>query len=611
MKQLIIVALIGMFITSAFGTAAYRAPSQPSQLDISLCFSNLQLNQYDTGTTLTLDGTNTYNRQPNEPVLPCYRNTYIFPVGTVIQRVTVQVTQPIQRIPISQPLLIAPEALPPDYTSSNWNAQSSNDQPTTIFPSSWYDYSISRGLDKGTAVTLLTIQYYPIRYYDHTLFYTPEVTIHVTYKQPAIPLTTAAFHGLLIISPAEFSDLLQPFVAHKIALRLPTRLVTLEEIYDGTYFPTEGRDEAEQVKYFIKNALDDWGITYVLLVGGRKPGLTESWYTPVRYVHVVWDEEQQFVSDLYFADIYDGAGNFSSWDTDDNNVFSDWPSMGPLRDELDLYPDVYLGRWPCRNKAELKIIIAKTMRYETMQTTKKVVVVGGDNFEDPGIEGEIVGNKTLTLLPDLEPAKVYATEMAVNSDNMKEALGDGALFMHFHGHGSPIKWGTHSPENFDEWEDGLYIADIPWFFNKEYPIAVFGGCHTAMFNVSMINRPWIYTWRPTPEGLSWWFARKIGGGSIASLGYTCFPVASPGEYGDLDGDGVNEPDCVESGYGYMQLQFFAGYGIENLSHLGECWGYAQQKYLDTYKLPYTIWHLHTSQGFVLLGDPSLCIGGYS
>ena len=388
-------------------------------------------------------------------------------------------------------------------------------------------------------------------------------------------------------------------------------MITLESIYDGTYFPVSGRDEAEKVKYFIKNSLDNWNISYVLLVGGRKPGILETWYTPVRYVNVFWADENRYMSDLYFADIYDSNYNFSTWDTDNNNIFSEWPSNGFLQDDLDLYPELYIGRWPCRNIFELKIIVEKSIQYENTYTDNKIVLVGGDNFEDPGIEGEIVCDKSIDFLPGFEYEKVYSSEMSVNPENIMDGLGEGALFLHMHGHGNPIKWGTHPPENFEEWEEGLYITDVPWFSNTKYPITLIGGCHTAMFNVSNFNRPWTYTWRIIPEGLGWWFARKINGGGIATIGYTCFPVAAPGEYGDLDGDGNNEPDCVESGYGYIQLQYLKGYGIEGLETLGECWSYAINQYLNAYKIPSMRWHLHTSEGFVLLGDPSLKIGGYS
>ena len=130
-----------------------------------------------------------------------------------------------------------------------------------------------------------------------------------------------------------------------------------------------------------------------------------------------------------------------------------------------------------------------------------------------------------------------------------------------------------------------------------------------MFNVSLTIHAWTGG-LPAPEGISWWFARKYNGGGIASLGYTAFPVATPGDEGDLDGDGVNELDEIESGYGFMQLEFFRAYGVLGQQYLGECWGSAVSSYTDHYKIPYERWHIHTIQSFVLLGDPSLRIGGY-
>ncbi|KAA0001814.1 MAG: hypothetical protein FE048_04840, partial [Thermoplasmata archaeon] len=392
---------------------------------------------------------------------------------------------------------------------------------------------------------------------------------------------------------------------------IKTKLVTLNEIYGSVYFPSQGRDDAEKIKYFIKDAIETWGIKYVLLVGGRKPGVEEDWLVPVRYVHVTWPEtgyvETRYISDLYFADIYDANYSFSSWDTDGNGIFAEWRKMSKLKDEMDLYPDVYIGRWACRNRAEVKIMVEKTINYENGKASKKIVLVGGDTFEPEGIEGEIVCDKTASYLSGFEAERVYASQMDVNPRNIRNALGNGAAFIHLHGHGSPIRWNTCKPGVFDKRERGLWIVDLPLFFNEEYPIAVIGGCHTAMFNISLT----VFSWAPpAPEGLSWWFARKYDGGAIASLGYTAFPVGTPGESGDLDGDGINEPDCVESGYGYMQLGLFYAYGMEGLYHLGECWGYAVARYIEHFKIPYARWHLHTIQSFVLLGDPSLKIGGY-
>jgi hypothetical protein len=71
-------------------------------------------------------------------------------------------------------------------------------------------------------------------------------------------------YDMVIIAPNGFSDELQPLIDHKNAINLSTTIKTIEDIY--LEYP--GRDKSEQIKYFIKDALDQWNITFVLLVGG-------------------------------------------------------------------------------------------------------------------------------------------------------------------------------------------------------------------------------------------------------------------------------------------------------------------------------------------------------
>ena len=183
-----------------------------------------------------------------------------------------------------------------------------------------------------------------------------------------IVMTNESF-DLLIITPSQFSQALEQLVIHKDAHGIKTKLVELEDIYIGEYFMVSGRDNAEKIKYFIKDALETWGIEFVLLIGGRKPSITaEEWLLPVRYSHIednVATLENVFISDLYFADIYNETGAFSSWDTNDNGVFSEWLANKPAADIMDLRPDVYLGRLPCRNTFEVKIMVEKIISYES------------------------------------------------------------------------------------------------------------------------------------------------------------------------------------------------------------------------------------------------------
>ncbi|MBC7081388.1 MAG: hypothetical protein H5T44_04005 [Thermoplasmatales archaeon] len=531
------------------------------------------------------------------PIMPVYRKTFLFPPGTKIYLYG-------KALAIKE--MIADVSFSDNFSPPGKIVKRAEYEKNIRFPEKWFEYEILGGIIDEKRYTILILNIYPAIYDNGKIFYSQDFDLKIDYILPE--KTFASAYDFLIISPDAWLDELSVFKEHKESKGIKTIVVGLSEVYAHSS-AVQGRDDAEKVKYFIKNAIEEWGIKYVMLVGGRKYSLGEEWLTPVRYANIYWADENEYVSDLYFADIYDGNYSFSSWDTDGNGVYAEWKKNGFLKDQMDLYPDLYVGRLPCRSKFELKILIDKIISYENNGVSKKAVLVAGDNFETPGYEGEIVTDKTASYLSSYEIKKVYASMTDVNPENIKNALGNGATFIHFHGHGSPISWSTHKPENFDKWEKGLDVLDLPFFKNKEYPIVVIGGCHTSMFNISMTDFPWTGGF-PSPADLTSWFIKKINGGAIAGMGYTCFPVATPGEEGDLDGDGVNEDDSVESGYGYMELNVFKAYS-EGKSLLGQTWGYAVSKYVEKFKLPYQPWHLHTIHGFVLLGDPTLKIGGYT
>ena len=138
-------------------------------------------------------------------------------------------------------------------------------------------------------------------------------------------------------------------------------LKTTEDIY----LEYDGRDKPEQIKYFIKDAVESFSISYVLLIGGRV-GQQDDWYVPVRY-HNFYDNPEHplsvdklhdpgVVTDLYYADIYKEGGEFENWDSNGDGILAKY-SMTPGKDTLDLNPDVYVGRLPCRNTMQVKKIV--------------------------------------------------------------------------------------------------------------------------------------------------------------------------------------------------------------------------------------------------------------
>jgi hypothetical protein len=421
-------------------------------------------------------------------------------------------------------------------------------------------------------------------------------------------------YDLLIIAPAVFSNELQPLIDHKTDHGINSILITCEEIYDDS----EGRDKPEQIKYFIKDAYESWNISYVLLVGGRKSSIREeAWLLPVRYSHIednVATPEDRYMSDLYFADIYDAEGNFSSWDTNENGVFSEWLANQSADDIIDLYPDVSVGRLPCRNKFEVRLMIQKIIRYEQDGCAdcwfKRMVVVGGDTYTfNDYYEGEVANQQALDWMTDFTPVKLWTSDGSFqNWRDVVTTINQGCGFLYFAGHGSPAAWGTHPPYDNTTWIFGLKLRHMPLLRNREkLPICVVGGCHNSMFNISIFHSSWTYG-LPVPECWSWWLTRNIGGGAIATLGCTGLG------YGKED---KQEPGA-EGGGDWLNGLFFKACGEHQIDILGNAWGDAITSYLDEFPIDWsqhafndTALDAKTVQEWVLLGDPSLKIGGYS
>jgi len=429
-------------------------------------------------------------------------------------------------------------------------------------------------------------------------------------------------YQLLIISPSDFIDELQPLVCHKNTVGMSTHLVSLCDVYDQMYW--QGRDKAEKIKYYIKSAVEEWGVEYVLLVGGMK-GQFLSWYMPVRYAQIGCDWEDRVLSDMYFADIYDSEGNFSSWDSDGDGIFGEWYYEETPEDRyIDLYPDVALGRLPCRNKFEVRIMVNKIIKYETTTYEKEwfndMIVAAGDTYpvsDNPlwvGNEGEFYGDRALENMTGFNPIRLYTSDGSLSGPaDVRNALRNGAGFLYFVGHGNPKVWGNNPPDSHDIVR-GLTTSNVHRLRNKEkLPVCVLSGCHDLQFDVSIFktfNQTARYHGENAFESLGWRLTRKIGGGSIATLGCTALGFTKEDKVSFVGG--INE----------LEVEFFKQYGLNNGYILGDAWKAALEWYIDTYPAsdvnwenaiyPDDVWvDIQIPQTWVLFGDPSLNIGGYS
>jgi hypothetical protein len=415
MKKITILFIIGILISSTLGAAAIPTNHQvTTSLADHITTPTLQLQsaQTDNSLILQLTGTDTYQSIAGCPRLPKIIRTIELPFGATNIHTSLT-PQDISTQHITQEIQASPALLPltPEYQSAAQTNQRDEQvyAMTTPYPQTWYTTKVGVGLNKNNQhVTFVTIEYFPVRYTPTTgtLLIAAHADYTLTYTPPTCsPFPAKASYNLVIIAPEKFSSALQPLIDHKNNHGITTYLKTTEDIY--TQYT--GVDKPEQIKYFIKDAIETQGITSVLLIGGLKNVVfarprddqnqgSKAWYLPVRYTNL-WDNpkfpltaeialfDPGVISDLYYADVYGPNGSFSSWDPNSDGVFAAWNRPGIQNDTgIDLYPDVNLGRLPCTSLAEVKTVVKKIITYET--TTygsdwfKKMTVISGDGFLD-------------------------------------------------------------------------------------------------------------------------------------------------------------------------------------------------------------------------------------
>ena len=429
--------------------------------------------------------------------------------------------------------------------------------------------------------------------------------------------------NLLIIAPNDFSKEIQPLIEHKNSHDVKTYLMTTNDIYSEF----EGRDDAEKIKNYIKYAIETYNVEYVLLIGGR---IRQSfnWYIPPRYSKL--DDnfiDKEFLSDLYYADIYKDNGDFEDWDSNGNDIFGEWGlSSG---DKIDLVPDIKLGRLPCRNKNEVEDIVNKIIYYEEnsydASWLKKILLIGGDTNPNIGnpfpYEGEVTCDWLIQYLEGFSVTKLYVSDHTLsNTNDFISEFNNGYGLVCYHGHGLTDRMETYYPnsQNTVTW---MYNSNVSELNNYGmYPVMVVGCCLTTSYDVGIFdfllfskNRERFqnynlfgFRYRYVSDCIGWNMVKKPDGGSIAHIGSSS---TAYGFVGDSNLDDI--PDAVQNGMtSGLCNEFFRIYGAEEEKILGNIYNEALSNIIITHSGRYDKLQCKCIQEFQLIGDPSLVIGGY-
>ncbi|UCF13541.1 MAG: peptidase C25 [Thermoplasmatales archaeon] len=633
MKKTFPLLVVGILVLSGLGAVALPEIEQGTLEKIeSISFSDPKLKELDDYVEVKLNEATSYLMEPGNYILPTVTRVFVFPFRTKIKNVDVDFSDIKEKI-LSKNICLATEPIPDIYNKKMPSKIIEENKDiishSGLYPEKQYNYNIGAGRDDDKIVNYLSVKLCPIQYRssEKKLYYANNAHIKITYELSSDPLVLTDEYEMVVIAPSKFTQSLQPLIDHKNEHNVTTKLVTLDDIYNSVYFPVEGRDCAEEVKYFIKSSLDEWGIKYVLLVGGRKGGIfEEKWWVPVRYSHLVKGDESSYLCDLYFADIYDDEGNFSSWDTNSNNIFAEWD--GVIKDILDMYPEVYVGRLACKNIFEVKTMVNKIITYENTaygeEWFTKFVGVAGDTYPDVGdpyYEGELATEAAFNYLDGFESSFLWTSNGKFSGkQSVIDEISKGCGFVHFSGHGNPALWSNHPPNSEDEWVEGPSCFDMRKLRNGDkQPIVLVGGCHNAQINTSLFNiikgilenglkgyfntdrewgplgEFWYEEW--VPRCWAWSMASRSRGGCIGIMANTGLGYGIAGENWN-------------TGRGrFLEIQFFRSYS-EGKDILGETHSTELIYYLNEFPPMYDLTDCKIVQQWILLGDPSLKIGGY-
>lgn len=156
----------------------------------------------------------------------------------------------------------------------------------------------------------------------------------------AVP--AAADPVYVIVTSESLASEFEPLASWRTAHGLPAEVRTVEWItahYSGV-------DDAESVRFFFQDAYTSLGTLLVLLGGDAE-------VVPVRYARMTFFTPTDILTDYYFMCL-DGT-----WNGDGDEYF------GEVEDQVDLIPEIFVGRAPVSTALEARAFVQRTIAYET------------------------------------------------------------------------------------------------------------------------------------------------------------------------------------------------------------------------------------------------------
>ena len=286
-------------------------------------------------------------------------------------------------------------------------------------------------------------------------------------------LVSSGQTSLLIISSQTLEPIIRPFLYWKSFLGHTVEFVSTEQIVSQI----TGDDKADQIRNFLK---EKPGITHVLLIGD----------TDIVPMKILYPDPNKHYgpgavpSDFYFAQL---SGD---WDTDGDGFPGEFGN-----DDVDLIPEISVGRIPWSDTTVVKQILEKTIRYEKNAGIWKeqALLMGAINnykFENHNsdyfsrtdaavlmelLKGDIFQSgltRTLYEKQGISPS-VYPADMALNRDNIFSSWTSGSfgcITWWSHGAFNKVTHKWWKEDNGNQIPESHELVTEPLIHKYDYPV---------------------------------------------------------------------------------------------------------------------------------------------
>ncbi|MEN8193727.1 MAG: C25 family cysteine peptidase [Bacteroidota bacterium] len=432
------------------------------------------------------------------------------------------------------------------------------------------------------------------------------------------------YSRILIIVPDEFYEEILPLKNFKDCSARKCHVVKLTNIYNNSQYSTGSRDNPEKIKKCIADYKKSYSVNYVLLVGDCDK-------FPVRYCRAIntqWGTKY-YPADLYYADIYKSDGvTFDNWNSGSPNGWLgeiDFKGFGEKNmsklniDNLNLYPDIAVGRILASTQAEIKTYVEKVISYEIKAPGNWFEKALWITDEDWGTAAKkdrldtymtgfsIIKPYTDPLWGVHAPNHISRDERALRINNH---INNGVGFVNYFGHGCRSSW-SWVYDQYDTYDDMGSLTN-----KNMLPIVFAVSCYTGRFHfdqcinscitedkymavndIEWTNSNKVAT-RPEPravqpaiydrESMAEEFTVKRSTGGVAYIG-----CSSINEFGGED----------------LDKYFFEAFKIKPKPiTLGQMWDHARTQFISNVDLTSFFAYLHLYK-VNMFGDPSIVVGG--